>query len=74
MLCAGRTKTRTMRNNYDEDDDYDYSPNEFVYMPNDKYRQIVQSNLSDDDTVEAWEQRNLEIAKDFLAHQRVNRR
>jgi len=59
-----------MRNRYDEDDDHDYSPNELADLPDYKYRQIVQSNLDEDDSIEKWEQRNLERAKDFLAYQR----
>ena len=46
----------------DEDDNYDYKPNELAdlaYWNRRKYEEIVKSNLEDDDTVQAWEQRNL---------------
>lgn len=65
-----------MRNLHDEDDDNDYSPNRLaelsVQNPR-KYREIVNSNLDESDTIEAWQQRNLEWAKDCLAHQRSGR-
>lgn len=66
-----------MRNYYDEDDDYDYSPNELARLSSthkEKHDQIINSNLSDGDTIEKWQQRNLEWAKDCLAEQRHNRR
>lgn len=62
-----------MKNNYDEDDDYDYSPNELAELSrkhNEKYRQIVQSNLEDGDSIEQWEQRNLDRAKEYLRRQK----
>lgn len=62
------------RNISDEDDySYDYSPNELAELSQRhyaKYREIVESNLDRDDTVERWEQRNLERMQKFL-HNRV---
>jgi hypothetical protein len=58
-----------MRNYSDPEDDYDYSPNELsnLSMNNPlKYREVVQSNLDPDDTLENWQQRNLEHMKKFL--------
>ncbi len=55
-----------MRNRHDEDDDYDYSPNELARLSVDhkeKYEKIVNSNLERGDTIKDWEQRNLEWAK-----------
>ena len=50
----------------DEEYNYDYSPNELAELninnPQ-KYRDVVNSNLSDNDTIEDWEQRNLERIK-----------
>lgn len=51
-----------MRNWNDEEDDYDYAPNEFYYLSRDnpkKYKALVESNLDEGDTVERWEERNL---------------
>lgn len=62
-----------MRNNFDEDDDYDYSPNELAHLSTthkEKYNQIVNSNLEDGDTIEKWQQRNLAWAKECLNEQR----
>lgn len=62
-----------MKNLYDEDDDYDYRPNELAHLSVDhrkKYREIVESNLEPGDTVEKWEQRNLERAQEYLRQQR----
>lgn len=65
-------------NNLDEDgNDYDYSPNELAELSRNNprlYREVVESNLDENDSVEKWEQRNLEWAKDCLAEQRCNRR
>jgi hypothetical protein len=61
-----------MRNKYDEEDEHDYSPNELAelsYRHNDKYREVVQSNLESGDTIEKWEQRNLEWAQECLRKQ-----
>lgn len=69
-----------MKNHYDEDDDYDYSPNELAKIASthrEKYEQIVRANLShneDDRSVEQWEQDNLKWAQQCLAEQRANRR
>lgn len=65
-----------MRNNYDQDDDYNHSPNELAELSiNDprRYRQIVQSNLEEGDTIEAWQQRNLERNREDLERQRRTR-
>lgn len=62
-----------MRNNQDPEDDYDYGPNELARLSvehNAKYRQIVNSNLDDSDSIEKWEQRNLEWARECLRQQR----
>jgi len=51
-------------------DSYDYSPNELANLAesdNSRYRQIVESNLEDNDSVEDWEQRNLDRAKKYLS-------
>ena len=65
-------------NNLDEDgNDYDYSPNELAELSRNNprlYREVVESNLDENDSVENWQQRNLEWAKDCLAEQRRNRR
>lgn len=66
-----------MKNLYDEDDDYDYSPNELAelsYKHREKHDQIIQSNLEDGDTIERWQQRNLKRAQEDLAEQRRNKR
>ena len=58
-----------MRDNYDSEDEHDYSPNELAALStsrNAKYRQIVESNLDEDDTIEKWQQRNLDFAKRVL--------
>lgn len=61
-----------MRNNnldWDEGGDYDYSPNELFEVSKNNprlYRSIVESNLEDNDSVENWEQRNLDRAKEYL--------
>lgn len=50
-----------MRNNNDDEDNYDYSPNELANLSQNhkaKYEQIVNSNLEEDDTIEQWEERN----------------
>lgn len=65
-----------MRNNnldWDEGGDYDYSPNELARLSIDNprlYREVVSSNLEEDDTIEKWQERNLERAKEDLAQQR----
>jgi hypothetical protein len=66
-----------MRNNYDDEDDHDYSPNELANLSvrhREKYEQIVKSNLDDGDTIENWQQRNLAWAKKCLEDQRRNHR
>ena len=63
--------------NADWDDSYDYSPNELAELSQrdpKKYNRMVSSNLSDEDSVDRWEQRNLQRARDYLAHQKANRR
>ncbi len=62
-----------MRNLHDEDDDYDYSPNELANLSvqhKAKYDKIVQSNLESGDTIKDWEQRNLDRMKEFLNRQK----
>lgn len=62
---------------WDEGGDYDYSPNELARLSTEnprKYRQVVESNLDGGDSVEKWEQRNMERAREFMAHQQKNRR
>lgn len=64
-----------MRNNVDKEDDYDYWPNDLAELSINnpvKYRQIVESNLSEKDTIEAWERRNMEWAQRDLQNQRNN--
>lgn len=65
-----------MRNLSDEEDDYNYGPNELAELSRsnpDKYRKIVESNLQDGDSIERWQQRNLERAKEDLAWQQRNK-
>jgi len=62
----------------ENDDDYsvDYGPNRLAELSQENprlYREIVNSNLEEGDTIERWENRNLERAKDDLAWQRRNR-
>lgn len=48
------------------DDSYDYSPNELAELRiknPDEYKAVVESNLDDGDTIEKWQQRNLEWAQ-----------
>lgn len=63
-------------NKLDEDgNDYDYFPNELeeISRNNPKlYREIVESNLYEDDNIEKWQQKNLKWAKDCLNEQRNN--
>lgn len=67
-----------MRNqNLDWDDQYDYSPNELAELSINnpqEYRNVVNSNLDDGDSIEKWQNRNMEWAKDCLAQQRYNNR
>jgi hypothetical protein len=59
-----------MRNkNVDWDDSYNYSPNELAQLSIDNprlYREVIESNLDSEDSVENWEQRNLDWAKEQL--------
>jgi ribosomal protein S6 len=51
---------------------HNYSPNELAYLSQnnkEKYRKIVESNLSEGDSVEEWERRNLDRAKQYLNQQ-----
>lgn len=62
-----------MRNWNDDEDEHDYSPNELANLSVDhrkKYREIVQSNLESGDTVEKWQQRNLEAMQKYLNNQK----
>lgn len=58
-----------MLNNNDDENLHDYFPNELATLSiknPDKYREIVQSNLERGDTIEKWEQRNLEHMQKYL--------
>jgi len=58
-----------MRDKTDDEDEYDYGPNELAELSRtnpDKYQKLVQSNLEEGDTVQKWEQRNLEYAQKHL--------
>ena len=53
----------------DDEDNYDYKPNELAnlaYWNRRKYEEIVKSNLEEGDTVQDWEQRNLERMQKYL--------
>lgn len=57
----------------DEDDNYDYSPNELAELSinnRQKFEEIVNSNLEEGDSIHRWQQRNLERAKEFLNSQK----
>ena len=65
-----------MRKQPYNEDDYDYSPNELANLSINnpmEYREVVGSNLEEGDSIERWQQRNLEWAKECLAEQRKNR-
>lgn len=58
-----------MKNRIDDDDEHDYGPNELAHLSIEnpsKYAEIVNSNLDEDDTIEKWQQRNLEHMQKFL--------
>lgn len=64
---------RNYKDEEDEEDEHNYSPNELAELSinhHSKYRQIVESNLDEDDTVEKWEQRNLEHMQKLLKQRR----
>ena len=68
---------RNLKNPDEDGNDYDYLPNELAELSrNDPrlYKEVVESNLDDNDSIEDWENRNLEWAKDCLAEQRRNRK
>ncbi len=68
---------RNLKNQDEDGNDYDYSPNELAELSRNNprlYKEVVESNLSDNDSVEDWKQRNLAWAKECLAEQRRNRR
>lgn len=51
-----------------EDYNHDYWPNELAQLRRDNfklYKEIVESNLDEDDTVESWENRNLKRMQNF---------
>ncbi len=61
-----------MKNLSDPEDDNDYGPNRLAELSRENprlYKEIVNSNLEDNDSIESWEQRNLEWAKECLRHQ-----
>lgn len=63
-----------MKNKHDDEDEHDYKPNELAELSLNhcsKYRQIVESNLAQGDTVEAWEQRNLERMQSHLQTKQI---
>lgn len=65
-----------MRNLSDPEDEHDYSPNELAGLSSSHkslHDQIINSNLELGDSMEDWQQRNLERAQDYLAQQRRNR-
>lgn len=59
-----------MRNNTVEwEDSYDYSPNELYELSKNNpklYREVVESNLEEEDSVEKWEIRNRERQEEDL--------
>lgn len=64
---------RNLKNTDEDGNDHDYSPNELAELSRDNprlYREVVQSNLEEGDTIEKYHQRNLEWAKECLAEQR----
>jgi hypothetical protein len=66
-----------MRNLDDEDNDYDYSPNELAELSVNNprlYSSIVGSNVDDGDSISDWQQRNMDWAQDSLAQQRGRNR
>lgn len=70
-----------MRNRNTDDDGetyiHDYSPNELSKLSIDNpmlYKEVVESNLEDGDTIERWQQRNLEWAQECLREQRLGRK
>jgi hypothetical protein len=57
----------------DPDNDYNYAPNDLAHLSiwhREKYERIVNSNLKEGDTIEQWQQRNLEYAQKHLRQQR----
>lgn len=64
-----------MYNKNNEEDEHNYSPNELAHLSiNHKslHDEIINSNLEDGDTIEKWQQRNLEWAQECLRQQRQN--
>lgn len=61
---------------YNREDDYnDYSTNELARLSvtnRAKHDEIINSNLAECETIEQWQQRNLESAQDCLRRQRNN--
>jgi len=58
-----------MRDNTDEDNEHDYSPNELAYLAinnKEKHDRIINSNIEDGDTIDKWEQRNLKAMQKHL--------
>jgi hypothetical protein len=71
------TKLNTYKNMRDpeDEDSPDYGPNRLAELSRtdpEKYRRIVNHHLDKNDTIEQWQQRNLERAKDDLARQRLS--
>lgn len=66
---------RNLNDNDEESNNYDYSPNELADLSINnpkKFREIVGSNLDKGDTIERWQQRNLDYARKCLANQNRN--
>ena len=58
-----------MWNNSDEEDDYNYSPNELTELSVNnprKYRDVVNSNLDPGDSIEDWQERNRKYVQSHL--------
>ena len=58
-----------MWNNSDEEDDYNYSPNELAELSVNnptKYRDMVNSNLDEGDNIRNWEERNRKYVQSHL--------
>lgn len=60
----------------EDEDSPDYGPNELARLSiehHSKYLRIINASLEDGDSVERWQQRNMQRAKEDLAWQRRNR-
>lgn len=66
-----------MRDLSDEENDYDYRPNELAHLAiyhREKYERIVNSNIgvtiNNADSIDEWEQNNLENARKYINNQK----